>query len=152
MQRLRGGQVYLDSNILIAFAEGMASVQSLLVALLDGADAGRWLTVTSELTLAEVLVGPLRSQQAELVQRYEELLNGREGLRLHPIDRAILRGASFLAAQNKMKLPDAIHAATAQRCSCQFLISEDKRLRSFDAVQVLRLTDLVVDTPPPEKT
>jgi predicted nucleic acid-binding protein len=148
MQRLRGAQVYLDSNIFIALAEGMTSVQALLVEILDGADAGHWRIVTSDLTLAEVLIRPLRLQQATLVQHYEELLGSREGLRMHPVDREILRKAAALAAQGNMKLPDAIHAATAQQCLCQFLITEDKRLRSFDQVQVLRFADLVIASPP----
>jgi predicted nucleic acid-binding protein len=152
MQRLRGAQVYLDSNIFIALAEGMASVQSLLVELFDGADAGHWRMVTSDLTLAEVLIRPLRLQQADLVQQYEELLGGRNGLRTHTVDRDILRKASALAAESNMKLPDAIHAATAQHCSCQFLITEDKRLRSFDQLQVLRLADLVIAPTPPAET
>lgn len=40
------------------------------------------------------------------------------------------------------KLPDAIHIATAQAANCKTLITNDKRLKTDNNMQVLLLSDL----------
>jgi predicted nucleic acid-binding protein len=60
LEELKGGKVYLDTNVFIyaveAAAEHMAAVEALFGLIEDGAVSA----VTGELTLAEVLAKPLR--------------------------------------------------------------------------------------------
>jgi predicted nucleic acid-binding protein len=44
-----------------------------------------------------------------------------------------------LRAQLKLRLPDAIHVATAVATGCSILLSNDRRLKVPDGVQALRL-------------
>lgn len=71
------------------------------------------MAVTSELTLAEVLVKPFQANQTELQQIYVETLQASDSLTMVPISRTALIEAARLRAQHaSLKLPDAIHAAT----------------------------------------
>ena len=58
---LRGLVVYFDANIIIYIVEGYPSQRIILRNLVRALDDGLFRTLTSELTLAEVLVGPFRA-------------------------------------------------------------------------------------------
>ena len=55
---LLGSTVYLDSNIIIYAVEGLPEYAAAIQALLEAMDSGEITGVTSDLTLAEVLVKP----------------------------------------------------------------------------------------------
>ncbi|HSZ59707.1 MAG TPA: hypothetical protein VK797_28950 [Tepidisphaeraceae bacterium] len=57
---IAGTKVYLDANVFIYAVEGFAGVGAKLTTLFQRFDRGELQAVTSELTLAEVLVKPLR--------------------------------------------------------------------------------------------
>lgn len=92
-----GTRIYLDANIAIyfveAFPEYLAQVQAVFAAVV-AADA---ILVSSELTLAEMLVKPLRDQRPDIVREYEGFLTDGE-IELLPVDRAVLRQAAELRA------------------------------------------------------
>ena len=65
------GRVYLDANIFIYVVERRVAVADLLTTLLLGENARALQPlVTSDLTLAETLVHPLRFQNEELIGIY----------------------------------------------------------------------------------
>lgn len=150
MQRLIGSRVYLDANIFILFAEGAEVSGAALRALFGSLDRRVTSFVTSELTLAEVLVRPFELRNEEMAAAYEAILQVRPGFELRPVDAATLRLSASLRAERGHKLPDAIHVASALSAKCSYLISEDRRLRSTDDLQVLRLDDLVIAPTPTE--
>ncbi len=69
---------------------------------------------TSELTLAETLVGANRNADENLIEIYSNWTISNAYLEVGPIHRDILGAASILRAlYDTLKLPDAIHLATA---------------------------------------
>jgi predicted nucleic acid-binding protein len=50
-------------------------------------------------------------------------------IRLEPISRAVLVRAAMLRGQLGMKMPDAIHAATAVDSACSAFLTNDTELR-----------------------
>ena len=84
---LGSGPVGLDTAIFIYFVEEHAEFLGLVEPLFVGLDGGRWSTVTSSLTLLEVLVVPYRAGDTALAERYETLLSRSRGLRLVDPDR-----------------------------------------------------------------
>jgi predicted nucleic acid-binding protein len=152
MQRLPGTRIYVDANVFILFAENAAGYGEVLRELFRGIDGGAWELVTSELTFAEILVRPLQSQNAILIAAYETILTGRPGFTRLPVDLATLRMSAQLRAEHGHRLADAIHFASALLTGCSFLITEDKRMRSFGQLAVLRLSDLVMAPAPPSAT
>lgn len=76
------------------------------------------------------------------MQRYEELLKTSE-MRLLAITEAILRDAASLRAQFNLKMPDAIHAATALSSRCAQFITNDSIFRRVPNLNVVVLRDLI---------
>jgi predicted nucleic acid-binding protein len=137
-----GHSIYLDANVLIYAVEGSANYAASLEALLDAADQGAVSLVTSEFTLAEVLVGPMRTGNDEHLAVYEQLLSSNQSIKLVPVDLSVLRLCAEIRATGKLRLPDAIHVATAEIARADYFFTEDLRIRPRPPMQVCRLTDL----------
>ena len=127
---LIGKVVYLDSNVFIYAVEGFAGHRRFLEDLFREIEAGRIEAVTSELTIAEVLVKPFETGREDIADVYRELLETRGHLTLVPIDGAILIQAARHRAALGIKLPDAIHVATALVTGCDALVSNDRGMRA----------------------
>ena len=140
---ISGSRIYLDTNIFIYAIEGYPEYQSILTSLFSLFDEGTYSAVTSELTLAEVLIKPMKENKKEIQQLYEELLRPSDVLTISTIDRQILIDAAKIrASSDAILLPDAIHLASARNQNCSSFITNDKRLRKIDSFQVVILSEL----------
>ena len=124
-------RVYLDSNIIIA-ALGGDSDHQLALKLMEviGSVAPQPTPpyVTSELTLAEVLVRPMRAQSS--LSDFDNALTTSAWLEVAPVSRNVLWGAASMRSQHPaLKLPDAIHIATALAERCSHILTADTGLR-----------------------
>jgi predicted nucleic acid-binding protein len=123
--------VYLDTNAFILLAEGTGDARDVLSEIVGLGGAGaRVMFATSELTLAEVLVKPFADERNDLVVLYEHWFGVGSWVQVKQVRLAVLRGAARLRAmRTSLKLPDAIHYATAISAGCQYMISADRNLR-----------------------
>lgn len=110
--------------------------------LWDALDAQSICVVTSELTLLESLVKPLKDGDSILARDYEKFLTSTR-LQLHPITARILKEAARVRATTGLKTPDAIHAATALAAGCSQLITNDSDFRRIGSLQVVILKELL---------
>lgn len=144
-EKLRGQEVYLDSNIIIYAFEGMdaTSLRGLKVIFSDLA-TGVTHARTSLITRAEVLVRPLRDKQDELVRVYSELLSGTKDITVQAVDVDIVDHAAALRARHdSLRLPDALHLATAIHCHCRYFLTSDRRLAtSRTGIEALTLQEM----------
>src|SRR5918999_4857060 len=90
--------VYLDANIVIHIVEGHEKYREAIAFLLEQIDTGRIAAITSELTLAEVLVTPIRDEDQERVRAFEALLTDTPQFRMVPVHRSIMRRSAELRA------------------------------------------------------
>jgi predicted nucleic acid-binding protein len=120
---------YLDTYVIFSAIEHPATFGPSHVRFVRQLDAGKLEAVTSELSVAECLVKPLRDRAEKIVAAYLRFLDGRPTLPLLPIDRDILLTAARLRASLDIRLPDAIHVATALRAHCSIFLTNDKRLK-----------------------
>jgi predicted nucleic acid-binding protein len=89
------------------------------------ADTGQIQLASSELAILECLVIPLRNQDAELVDDYHNILLASD-LRLVPVSLEILYEAARLrAVYSRLRIPDAIHWATATLIQASHLLTND---------------------------
>ena len=133
--------VYLDTNVFIAAFETSGSQSDAAWAILDAVTDGRIKACTSELTLAELLPKPMALRSEVIVELYTELLKSSDTLAVIEVSRAIvLASARIRAKQPAIKLPDAIHIATALQAHCAVLVSDDRRMRGFTAIHVVDLS------------
>jgi predicted nucleic acid-binding protein len=143
-ESISGSKIYLDTNIFIYALEGYPEYESILTSLFNQIDNGTYTAVSSELTLAEVLIKPLMDNNPNLQQTYTEILQSSDSLTLANIDRHILIEAAMIrASSNAIHLPDAIHLATAKLYQCSCFITNDKRLRNNQPFQVIIISDFL---------
>ncbi|MBW6423563.1 PIN domain-containing protein [Rhizobium sp. XQZ8] len=121
-------RIYLDTNIFIAAFETNDNLSENLLELVSIATRqSQPRFVTSEMTLAELLVVPFRRNDTRLITLYGRILTTSPWLDVQPATRAIFSTAATLrAAVPSRKLPDAVHLATAILSGCTHLLSSDK--------------------------
>lgn len=143
---LQGQRIYLDTNIWIYALEGYPSFIQFLTELFIGIDQGSLNAVTSELTLAEVLVKPLMDQNLQRQNIYHQALQSSKSLEVVPVSREVLLKAAELRAECNLKLPDAIHAATALQTKCFNFLTNDKRFQTVAELRVILLSQAASST------
>jgi predicted nucleic acid-binding protein len=111
-------------------------------AIVERAERGDLLLVSSVLTLTEVLTLPYEKGAADLAHLYKTLLLQTPYLRLEPIGPQVAERAARLRAQHRLKTPDAVQLAVAQVAGCQAFLTNDASLRRVDSPAVLLLSDL----------
>jgi len=134
--------VYVDAQILIYTVERHPQYLEALLPLWQASRDDRLEIITSELSVLEVITGPMRKGNQILIDAYEEFLTGTE-IRLVPIDMQILRNAARLRAETSLRTPDAIHAATAALAGCDTFITNDLAFRLLSSPNVQIIKDVV---------
>ncbi|WP_339762750.1 type II toxin-antitoxin system VapC family toxin [uncultured Hoeflea sp.] len=130
-----GQRVYLDTNALIGILETSDELDRAQDLLVQEISSGELEAATSELALAECLIKPITDRDEALVRDYLRLLaSDSTFLRVIPVTREIILEAARVRAGTRIKLPDAIHLATAKIGQCQAFVSNDKRLASATAM------------------
>lgn len=144
-QRLINKRIYFDVNLFIYAVEPTEDMQvyfEVVEKLFTMAVTQQITAITSELTLAEALVGAYKNNQP-LVRLYEEMITNRAELFVYPIDLSILKTAALLRSRQKIALADAVHVATAITYQVDFFITQDKRLQIPESLQKLTLDSLI---------
>ena len=137
-----GSRVYLDTSPFIYTVQEIEKYWQLLDSFWTTVSDGFVEVITSELTLLETLVYPIRIGDLELANSFEQLLNS-PTVELIPIRQSTLRKAADLRAHHNLKTPDAIHAATAITSGCQHLLANDNGFRRLTSIDVIILDDLI---------
>lgn len=136
------GRVYLDTNIFIYALEGYSTFRAVLTTPFETLDRHELAAITSEPTLAEALVKPFIDRSVDREAAYLRILQSSASLQMVPVSRDILVAAARLRAETNMKLPDAIHIATAQITGCSYFLTNDSHLRAILGLTILSLAEL----------
>lgn len=86
--------VYIDTAPLIYSVEKYPEYESSLRPLWASSKSGEIQVITSELTLVETLVGPLKHGDSKLAEVYTELLTATE-MRLLPVTLDVLKTLAY---------------------------------------------------------
>ena len=121
--------VYLDANIIIDLIEGFEPYRARLEQLATAIETEQIVIVTSELSLADALVKPMKVQNAKSTSEYVFLLSGSSVMRMVPVGRDILMRSAEIRAAHGGKLADAIHVASAEIAGCKFFLTRDEGVR-----------------------
>lgn len=137
-----GALVYLDTNILLYALEGYPAFIQDLTQLFQSIDRGDLMAVTSELSLAEALVKPIKEQNLAQQATYKQTIRNSRKLSVIPVRREVLIQAAELRAAVNLKLPDAIHAATALLTQCSTFLTNDQRFQVVPGLSVVLLSEI----------
>ena len=135
------GCVYLDANAIIYSYELVEPYRTLLEPVWLGAGPHTYDIITSELTLLEVLVGPIKQGNSTLQAGFKRLLLRSTDVRSVSISQPVLERAAQLRATTGLKTPDAIHAATALIEGCALFVTNDVAFRRVPGLTVTVLRD-----------
>ncbi|WP_281299914.1 MULTISPECIES: type II toxin-antitoxin system VapC family toxin [unclassified Iodidimonas] len=123
-------KIYWDSDCFLGHLCAEAGKVEKCKDVLERAERGEVIIVTSALTLAEVLWmrgGPrVQKDKAELVQKFFR----RSYIRVYNVTRKLSESAQILVWDNSIKPKDAIHVATAIHLVADALETFDKKLIS----------------------
>lgn len=137
-----GSRVYIDTAPIIYSVERHERYLELLQDFWKSAVLSDELeVVTSELTLLETLVQPLRKSDEDLVALYESILTN-SSIVLYPITQEILRFSADLRAVQNFKTPDAIHIATAILTDCGYFVTNDTEFKRVSDISVVIVDEI----------
>ena len=143
VQTLAGRKTYLDSNVWIYAFEAEALFGRELQLMFEALGDGTLNAAASELVIAEILVGPFREGKLNQAETYQRFIQPRSHLDVLPVTRAVLLEAARLRATSALKLPDAIHVATARTADCEVFLTNGGRIKSIPDLEVIPLRDVI---------
>ncbi|HPD15679.1 MAG TPA: type II toxin-antitoxin system VapC family toxin [Planctomycetota bacterium] len=141
LDALQGRQTYLDANVFIYALNAFPAFEAALRALFTAIEAGDVRCVTSQLTLAELLVKPFRERDQGAVASCRRAVADRAGLSISPVTLDVLVEAAKQRAAHGLRLPDAIHVATARLTGCTVILTNDTAVTGSDGIEVICLSD-----------
>lgn len=128
-----GALVLVDTAPIIYTLEGNARFARRFARLFERHAAGELQFAVSTVTIAEVLVGPLRAGEEALARRYRAAL---EAWQVVELSADIAESAARLRAAHGLKLADAVQVASALAVGADALVTHD---RDFAPVRGLRV-------------
>jgi len=133
--RLDAGSLLLvDSAPIIYVLESHARLAARFAPLFDRHRDGELAFAVTTITIAEVLSGPLRAGDEALAKRFRSVL---ESWQVVDLKADIAESAARLHASLKLKLADAIQAASAISVNADALVTHDRDFSRLRAMRVL---------------
>ena len=126
--------VVVDTAPFIYILESHPQFADQFAGLFEAAAAGKLTIALSTITLAEVLIGPLKAGQTALAKRYEKALSAYTLISVTPSIAAL---AAQLRTQYRLKLPDAIQLATALDAGAAAFVTHDSDFSQVTGMTIL---------------
>mgnify|MGYP006419308289 CR=1 FL=1 len=142
LTKLQGKIVGLDTAPLIYFIEEHTTYLGAIKEFFETVDKGEVSVVTSTITLTEVLVHPLRSQNVDLAAEYRDILLN-SNITTVDISSDIAEYGALLRSQYNLRTPDALQIATAIKSGAGFFLTNDTKLPKIPNIDYLIMDILV---------
>jgi predicted nucleic acid-binding protein len=133
--------VGLDTAPFVYFIEDVTPYADLLTPVFDRLESRALSAVTSTITLAEILAKPFADRNFNLVDEIKFTIKTFSTLVMVAIDEKLAEAAAMIRARHAIRLPDALQIAAAMQGEATLFITNDKRLKKVDGVEVLVLSD-----------
>jgi predicted nucleic acid-binding protein len=132
----------VDSAPIIYVLEDHPELAAVFRPVFEAHDEGLLRLAVTTVTLAEVLTGPLGARDEVLTERYRATL---KSWFIVDLDAEIAESAARLRPACKLKLADAVQAASALAVGADALVTHD---RDFSALRDLRVLGVKTKEPP----
>jgi predicted nucleic acid-binding protein len=144
LREIQGKKVYLDTNPFIYFINKVEIFSDLCVPIFQAIGNRKLLACSSEATLCELLVKPLREGDLNTAQHIKGFLYSQGYFQMLSHDRSIFELAANIRAVQNLKMIDALHAATAIKNDCNHFITADNNIaQRLKGILVLNLNDYI---------
>jgi len=129
-----GALVLMDTAPIVHFLEAHPKVAKLFRPLFERHAAGELHFAVTTVSIAEVLTGPLQSGNEALAERFRTILGSWQVVDL---TADIAESAARLRASLRLKLADAVQAASAIAVNADALITYDRDFSRVRSLHVL---------------
>lgn len=130
---VEGALLLIDSPPIIYYLESHPRFAARFEELFEAHRTARVRFAVTTITVAEVLTGPLQAGDEVLARRYRSIL---ESWQVVDLTADIAESAARLRASLRLKLADAVQAASALAIDAEALVTHD---RDFSRVRSLRI-------------
>ena len=124
----------IDTAPIVYQLEGHAEYALRFRPVFEAHASGKVSFAVTTITLAEVLAGPLQSGNEALARRYRTLL---QSWQMIDLDADIAETAARLRTTLRLRLPDAVQAASALAIGAAALVTHDRDFSRLTALRVL---------------
>lgn len=138
---IKHSAICLDTAPIIYYIEKNAKYESSLKPLFHSIASGEISAITTNITLLEVMVHPIRQGKRLLAESYRNILLHSDGLTTYEISHDLAEYASGLRAEYKIRTPDAIQLSAAILYGEGVFLTNDYNLKRIKNIDVLCLDD-----------
>ena len=142
IKALEGKTVGLDTAPLIYFMEENPAYIEFVRLFFEAMDREDYAVVTSTVTLLEVLIHPLRTNNKKLAEEYRDILLNSKLMMLE-VSNTIAEQAAHLRADHNIRTPDAIQLSAALSAGATHFFTNDVRFPEIPAINILSLDELL---------
>ena len=135
--------VGLDTAPFIYYIEDIIPYADLLDPVFGLLENHALSAVTSAVTWAEILAKPFADKNFTLAEEIKFTLTSFASLSVATIDEKLAEAAALIRARYTLRLPDALQIAAAIQGEATLFLTNDKRVKKVDAVEVLVLSDFL---------
>ena len=121
-----GATVVVDTAPVIYLLEGHRHFLPRFLPVFEACERGELRIVITPITLAEVLVGPLKARKHALAERYEQALTHGLGWTVAELAAETGGRAARLRARYGLRLPDALQLAVCLERGAAALVTHDR--------------------------
>jgi len=133
----------VDTAPFIYFIENVVPYADLLDPIFSLVENHAVRAVTSTVTFAEILTKPFADKNFSLADEIKFTLKSFSSLSVASIDENLGEAAALIRARYTIRLPDALQLAAAIQREATLFLTNDKRVKKVDAVEVLVLSDFL---------
>ncbi|MDI6654909.1 MAG: PIN domain-containing protein [Methanobacteriota archaeon] len=142
LEDLKGRNIVIDTSPFIYYIEENKKHLEILEKLFSMIDSGEMQGTASVITLLEVLVKPLKENDASLAGEYRRILTESKNLDLLDVNQKTAEKAAHLRAKYGLPPPDAIVASIAILNNSDFLLTNDEGFKKIKEIKTLLLNEL----------
>jgi predicted nucleic acid-binding protein len=133
----------LDTAPFIYYIEDVAPYADLLDPVFSLVENHALRAVTSAVTFAEILTKPFTDKNFPVADEIKFTLKSFSSLSVASIDEKLAETAALIRARYSIRLADALQLAAAIQAEATLFLTNDKRMKKLDAVQVLILSEFL---------
>ena len=133
----------LDTAPFIYYIEDVARYADLLDPVFSLLENHALRAVTSTITFAEILTKPFADKNFSLADEIKFTLKSFSSLSIASIDEKLGEAAALIRARHTIRLPDALQIAAAIQGEASLFLTNDKRVKKVDALEVVVLSDFL---------
>ena len=135
-------RLYLDTAPLIYYFEVNAAYIERMDRVFALIATSQIATFSAVHILTEIMVKPLQEGNQELAEEYRDILVNNDAYTLIPVTLPIAGSAADLRARYNLRIPDALHVASAISSGCDALVTNDAGLKRVQELPILVLDEL----------